>query len=390
MFDRRLWGEARSRLGAAIATVLLHAALGIVTVVQAYLLSRIVAAVFLDGLPREQVSFSLRLLLALAVLRALVTTGAELAAGRIALDIKTSLRRRLFGHLLQLGPVRCSGERSGELSATLTSGVEALESYFSHYLPQLAIAVIVPFTILLTVFPVDPLTGIVMLLTAPLIPVFMILIGRFGAELTGRQWRALGQMSAHFLDVLQGLTTLKQLGRSQAQVENVARISDRYRRTTLAVLRVTFLSALALELVATLSVAVVAVEIALRLLRGGLTFADALFILVLAPEFYQPLRQLGLRFHAGMEGVTAAARIFALLDEEVPVASTTTQVPVPPVTLAFNSVHASYDETRQPALRGVSFRLDPGDHVALTGPSGAGKSTVLQLLLGFLTASSGE
>src|SRR5690606_30102913 len=279
---------------------------------------------------------------------------------------------------------------SGELSATLVAGVEALESYFSHYLPQLAIAVLVPLTIFVAVFPVDLLTAIIFLLTAPLIPIFMILIGKVAAQLTGRQWRALSLMSAHFLDVLQGLTTLKQLGRSRAQVEQVALVSDRFRRTTLSVLRVTFLSALTLELVATLSVAIVAVEIALRLLRGGLPFADALFILVLAPEFYQPLRQLGARFHAGMEGISAAQRIFAILDRSPETPGGSRPAPEPPFTITFEEVHAAYGDEREPALKGVSFTLEPGRRSALTGPSGAGKSTVLQLLLGFLRPAAGR
>ena len=257
------------------------------------------------------------------------------------------------------------------------AGVEALESYFSHYLPQLAIAVLVPLTIFVAVFPVDLLTAIIFLLTAPLIPIFMILIGKVAAQLTGRQWRALSLMSAHFLDVLQGLTTLKQLGRSRAQVEQVALVSDRFRRTTLSVLRVTFLSALTLELVATLSVAIVAVEIALRLLRGGLPFADALFILVLAPEFYQPLRQLGARFHAGMEGISAAQRIFAILDRSPETLAQPARAGAS-FTITFENVHAAYGDEREPALKGVSFTLEPGSRSALTGPSGAGKSIVLQ------------
>lgn len=390
MFDRRLWQEARSALVPILLAVLLHTLTGLVTIASAYLLSRIVDAVFLQGQLRAALHTLLGVLLALILVRAAITAGAELVAGRLALRIKNSLRERLFRRLLQLGPVHSSGERSGELSATLVSGIEALESYFSHYLPQLAIAALVPLTILVVVFPVDLLTALVFLLTAPLIPIFMSLIGRVAAQVTGRQWRALGMMSAHFLDVLQGLTTLKQLGRSRAQVEQVALVSDRFRRTTLSVLRVTFLSALALELVATLSVAVVAVEIALRLLRGDLPFADALFILILAPEFYQPLRQLGARFHAGMAGVSAAQRIFAILDSEPETRDGRLAAPEPPFTITFDGVQAGYGDEREAVLRGVSFTLEPGTSTALLGPSGAGKSTVLQLLLGFLQPLDGQ
>ena len=183
----------------------------------------------------------------------------------------------------------------------------ALDAYFGQYLPQLALAAIVPFTFLLIVFPIDPLSGVVLLLTAPLIPVFMVLIGALADSLTRRQWGALSRMSAHFLDVLQGLTTLKLFNRSRDQIVLIRRISDQHRDATLQVLRVAFLSALVLEMVGTLSTAIVAVEIGLRLLAGRLLFEPAFFVLILAPEFYLPLRQLGLRFHAGIAGVSAAA-----------------------------------------------------------------------------------
>ncbi len=176
--------------------------------------------------------------------------------------------------------------------------METLDAYFSQYLPQLATAALVPLTILAFVFPLDALSGLVLLLTAPLIPIFMILIGSHTKVLTQRQWTTLSRMSAHFLDVLQGLTTLKLLGRSREQIEVIALISDRFRATTMEVLRFAFLSALTLELLATLSTAVVAVEIGLRLLYGYLAFEQAFFVLILAPEFYLPLRQLGSRFHA--------------------------------------------------------------------------------------------
>ena len=197
-------------------------------------------------------------------------------------------------------------------------GIDALEAYFSQYLPGLALAALVPLIYLLVVFPLDPLSALVLLLTAPLIPLFMVLIGNVAQALTRRQWQALSRMSAYFLDVLQGLTTLKLLGRSQAQTTVIAEVSDRFRQRTMSVLRVTFLSALVLEMVATLSTAVVAVEVGLRLLYGRLPFEQALFVLLLAPEFYLPLRLLGTRFHAGMSGVAAAQRIFAILETPAP------------------------------------------------------------------------
>ena len=231
--------------------------------------------------------------------------------------MKTDLRERLTAHLLALGPAYTRGERTGELVNTAVEGIEALDAYFSQYLPQLALAVLIPVTFLLVVFPLDPLSGLVLLLTAPLIPVFMILIGSLADSLTRQQWTALSRMSAHFLDVLQGLTTLKLFNRSREQIAVIAEISDRYRDTTLGVLRVAFLSALVLEMVGTLSTALIAVEIGLRVLYGRLAFEQAFFVLILAPEFYLPLRLLGTRFHAGIAGVTAARRVFEVLETPV-------------------------------------------------------------------------
>ena len=278
----------------------------------------------------------------------------DVTANRVATRVKTDLRERLTAHLLALGPAYTRGERTGELVNTAVEGIEALDAYFSQYLPQLALAVLIPVTFLLVVFPLDPLSGLVLLLTAPLIPVFMILIGSLADSLTRQQWTALSRMSAHFLDVLQGLTTLKLFNRSREQIAVIAEISDRYRDTTLGVLRVAFLSALVLEMVGTLSTAVIAVEIGLRVLYGRLAFEQAFFVLILAPEFYLPLRLLGTRFHAGIAGVTAARRVFEVLETPVggrgrhgDTATRRESSPrhrVPRVAVSFDNVHYAYDQ----------------------------------------------
>ena len=308
-FDARLLTFARKeRLGLAL-TIAPGALGGALTVLQASALSRTVSGVFLDGLKLADVRPLLLALVALAVARAVALWAGEVAASRVAVRVKSDLRARLAAHLLALGPAYVRGERTGELANTAVEGIEALDAYFSQYLPQLSLAVIVPAAFLVCVFPLDPLSGLVLLLTAPLIPLFMILIGSLADGLTQRQWTALSRMSAHFLDVLQGLTTLKLFNRSREQIRVIAEISDRHRDATLSVLRVAFLSALVLEMVGTLSTAVVAVEIGLRLLYGRLAFEQAFFVLILAPEFYLPLRLLGTRFHAGIAGVTAARRV---------------------------------------------------------------------------------
>ncbi len=416
-FDTRLLrSAARARLPLAL-TVGLGFAGGILTVLQARFLSQAVAQVFLSGATLQVLRPGLIALLLLAFGRAGVLWGGESAAARVAAGVKTDLRARLFAHLLTLGPAytrsasNAEGERSGELTNTLIEGIEALDAYFSQYLPQLALAALVPVTVLAFVFPLDAISGLVLLLTAPLIPIFLALIGTLAEGLTRRQWTTLSRLSAHFLDVLQGLTTLKLFGRSREQVQVIAEMSERFRAATMDVLRVSFLSALVLEMVATLSTAVVAVEIGLRLLHGQLSFSQAFFVLILAPEFYLPLRLLGLRFHAATAGVSAARRIFAILDTPSP--SPAQGLPPAPggaaqafresaagirplrfstatlPAIRFENVSYTYPGRSSPALDGLSFEIGAGQKVALVGPSGAGKSTVAQLLLRFVEPSSG-
>jgi thiol reductant ABC exporter CydD subunit len=403
--DRRLLRRAHAVRGPLLLAVALGAAGGIVMVVQAYLLSRVVSRVLLDGQVLGGVLSLLAAFLGLSLLRAGLVWLAEAAADRVANRVKYDLRARLAAHLLALGPAYARGERTGELANTAVEGIEALDAYFRQYLPQLALAALVPLTVLLFVFPLDWVSGLVLLLTAPLIPVFMILIGSLAESLTRRQWTSLSRMSAHFLDVLQGLTTLKLFGRSREQFRIIAQISEQFRDATMGVLRVTFLSALVLEMVATISTAVVAVQIGLRLLYGGLSFQQGFFVLLLAPEFYLPLRMLGSRFHAGMQGIAAAQRIFEVLETPVSdgldLASEPSAAPVgevqresaspPPVRfdLRFSDVHYAYDGGQRPALDGLSFDLLHGESVALVGPSGAGKSTVAYLLLRFIEPDRG-
>jgi ATP-binding cassette subfamily C protein CydD len=389
--DKRLLYQARTAgLGLSL-TVGLGLLTGIAVVVQARLLSRVVSDVFLQARTLRQVQPQLLAFLVVSLARALVAWGSECAANSAASRVKQQLRERLAAHLVALGPAYTAGERSGELANTAVEGIEALDAYFRQYLPQLALAAFVPLTVLFFVFPLDWVSGLILLLTAPLIPVFMVLIGNLADALTRRQWTSLSLMSAHFLDVLQGLTTLKLLGRSRDQVHTIGQISDQFRSATMGVLRVAFLSALVLEMVATISTAVVAVQIGLRLLSGHLAFEEGFYILLLAPEFYLPLRMLGTRFHAGMQGVAAAQRIFEVL--QVPPIETAraggTAPPSPPFALAFRDVHLAYEQGQRPALDGLSFKIAPGEKVALVGPSGAGKSTVARLLLRFLEPDRG-
>ena len=314
--DKRLLREARSvRLWLGL-TVAAGVGGGVLVVAQAFLVSRTIRLVFLDHSALADVRALLAGLLVVIAARSLLVWASEVSGFRAAARVMHSLRRRLFESVMGGSRVSLRRERTGDLVATATEAIEALESYFSQYLPQLLLAVLVPLLILSVVLPRDPLSGVVLLVTGPLVPAFMILIG-MGADMLSRaQLQSLRLMSAHFLDVLQGLTTLKLFGRSRAQAEKIAAVSDRFRDTSLGILRVAFLSAFALEMIGTIGTAIVAVEVGLRLLYARIAFEEALFLLILAPEFYLPLRTLGLRFHAGMSGAAAAERIYAVLSEE--------------------------------------------------------------------------
>jgi ATP-binding cassette subfamily C protein CydD len=391
--DRRLLKHVLSAprdLAAAIVLNLVGAA-GLVW--QARLLSRVISRVFLDQAALSQSAALLITFLALAFLRALVAWQGDRTAVRAAGRVKIELRRRLVTHLFALGPAYVKRERSGELTNVLTEGIEALDAYLGQYLPQLVLAALIPLTMLLFVLPLDPLSGLVLLLTAPLIPFFMILIGSGAASVARRQWGALSRMSAHLLDILQGLTTLKALSRSRDQIKVIRHVSDQYRDATLDVLRVAFLSALVLELVATISTAIVAVQIGLRLLAGRIAFEEAFFILLLAPEFYLPLRMLSTRFHSGTAGVAAAQRIFQILETAAPASRSTPirGLPVPPMPapIRFEGVFVHYRDRSQPALADLTLEIPPGTSLALVGPSGSGKSTLTDLLLRFIDPDRG-
>lgn len=374
---------------------------GLLVIFQAYELSGIINDVHLAGKDLAAVMPRLWRLLAIILIRVGTGFAGDLFAAALAVQVKQRLRQLLLRKWIDLGPAYSSGEQSGELATAAFEGIEALDAYFSQYLPQLVLAALIPLAVLFFVFPLDLVSGLVLLFTAPLIPLFMILIGKAAEALTRRQWLALSRMSAFFLDTLKGLATLKALNRSLEQGEKIAAVSEQYRRATMAVLRVTFLSALALELAATLSTAVVAVQIGLRLLYGWLDFREAFFVLVIAPEFYLPLRMLGMRFHAGMSGSAAARRIFEILDQPAVIRETfaadqqktalqENRLFEPPFILAFEKVGFTYPGRNLAALDEVDFQIYAGQKVALVGSSGAGKSTLAQLVLRFIRPTQGQ
>lgn len=386
---KRLWAEARTTNRFLIATITLGTLSGVIVVLQAGVLARIVNLAFLHAVTLPDLVGWLVVLALVIVGRALTTSGAAWTAGEMAVRIKQALRGRLMTHLTALGPAYSAGERSGELTLAVTEGIEALDPYFRDYLPSVFTAILIPVIYLLVTVPIDGLTFAVMLLTAPLIPLFMMLIGRAAGALARSQYSEMSFLSAHFVDVMQGLPTLKLFNRSLFQIQTIGRITEQFRKATMNVLRVAFLSAFMLEMLATLSVAIIAVEIGLRLLHGGIAFEAALFLLILAPEFYQPLRNLGARFHSGTEGQAAATRLYAILDIPARVEDKRDSGPIPSTAaIRFESVTFRYGE--RPALNGLTLDIAPGNFTAIVGPSGSGKSTLAALLLRFIDPTEGS
>lgn len=364
---------------------------GLLIIIQAWLLALIVNAVAIRNQGIAQQVGPMSELLGVFILRMLVSIGTEAATFSIAARIKRHLRGLLYQHIETLGPVWIQRQRSGELSNTLVDGIESLEKYYALYLPQSALAALLPFTLLVFIFPNDWVSGLIMLLTAPLIPVFMIIIGKGAERLNQRQWRKLARMSAYFLDMIEGLTTLKLFNASRTEAQVIARISDQYRQNTMQVLRVAFLSSLALEFLATLSIALVAVLVGFRLLYGDMPYQQGFFVLLLAPEFYLPLRNLGTQYHARMEAIGAAERIVELFDIS-PSEQTRGMLPFKankPIALEFRAVNFAY-ESSLPVLSDLTFHIAAGERVAMVGSSGAGKSTLMTLVLGFLHATAGN
>ncbi len=388
--DPRLLRYTRATRRFLVAAVLAGLVLAGLTIAQAALLATAITAVFLDGAAAADVVGTAAALVGVIAARALVGYLIDVAAFRSAASAKSELRMAVVRHALDLGPVQLGGRAATELAHLAGRGVDALDAYFARYLPQLVLAVVVPLTIGLTILTQDVLAAVIIALTLPLIPVFMVLIGMYTRGQVDRQWSTLSVLAGYFLDLVAGLPTLKVFGRAHAQAANLRRIGEQYRVTTMNVLRVSFLSALVLELLATLSVAVVAVSIGLRLVEGEMVLATALFVLILAPEAYLPMRQVGMQFHAAVEGLGAAERMFAVL-ETTPSGRGTG--PVPPMagaTIRLAGVSVRYPVREAAVLDGLSADFDPGRITALTGPSGSGKTSALRVLLGFLPVEAGR
>jgi thiol reductant ABC exporter CydD subunit len=389
--DARLLKYARATRPFLVALIVVGTVGAGLIIVQAWLLADIIAAAFAGGKGIAALRLPFEALLAVVVARAGLGWGREVMADRASARVKAQLRGALLEHVAALGPGRASDRWAGQISVLATRGIDALDGYFSLYLPQLVLAGIVPFAVLVAIGVQDWISALVIAGTLPLIPVFMALVGAATRERMEHQLRSLQQLAGHFLDVVAGLPTLKVFGRAKPQIGAVRAVTDQYRLATMSTLRVTFLSSLILELVATLSVALVAVEIGLRLMGGHLGLRTALMVLVLAPEAYLPLRQLGANYHASAEGVAAARQVFDVLEMPRPAHGHGSDVPDPAVSsIEIDGLRVQYPGRTRPALDGISIAVAPGEVLAITGPSGCGKSTLLAVMLGFLSAHAGS
>ncbi|MGN9774357.1 thiol reductant ABC exporter subunit CydD [Micromonospora sp. H33] len=384
-FDPRLLRRVpAARRDLAVLAVLGVLAAGLV-VAQATALAALLATAFDGRLDRP----ALAGFVAAVAARSLLVWAQGTVSARVAATVKAALRVELLDAVGRHGPAWVAGQRAGQLATLAGRGLDALDAYFTGYLPQLVLSVTVPVAVLARIFVADWSSALIIAATLPLIPIFGALLGWQAQAATERQWRRLSLLGGHFLDMVAGLPTLRAFGRARAQTDVVRRMADGHRVATMKTLRIAFLSALVLELVATLSVALVAVPVGVRLLGGGLALQTALLVLLLTPEAYLPLRAAGSRFHASMEGLTALDEALTL-SEGAPAAGTRAGAAVPDGRgeIRFEGVTVAYDRTI--ALRDVTLTIRPGERIAVVGPSGAGKSTLLSLLLGFVTPTAGR
>ncbi len=386
--DPRLLRRARSSSGLLLVCVAIGLAIAACVLAQAVTLAVAITRVFLGGADFRDISKLLMLLAGLTVTRAALAYLQETAAARASAVVKSQLRQGLMHRVVAAGPSWLSDHRTGEITQLATRGVDALDPYFSRYLPQVVLTAIISPLFVVVIWATDWISGVVLVLTLPIILLFMVLAGTSAQRRADDQWRTLARMSNHFLDVVDGLTTLRVFGRARAQRLAVQSITHEYRRTTMGVLRLSFLSSFVLDLFASLSVAVVAVQVGLRLIGGSIELEVALIVLLLAPEAFQPLRTLGASYHAAAEGKSVSGRILDLLEEPAPKPAGRT-VCAPAVFVAVEHVSVRHADSAPCAPEPTSFGLSKSELVALVGPSGCGKSTLLGVMLGFVSPSAG-
>lgn len=399
---RRLFSHAvgvPAYLGTAAALSFLFT---IVVLIQMFSLSIIIAEVFTSNMLPNPLLFVV--FGACIIIRSLLTWLRERNARKKSVVIKSKIRQEAFQKILALGPLYARSEKTGGLINLLTEGTEKLEDYFTHYIPALLHIAILPPVIILFVFYLDWPSALILLITGPLIVFFMWLIGTYAKKISQEQWKSLNRLSSSFLDAIQGLKTLKMFGVSEQESENIANSSNSFREITMRVLKVAFMSGMVLELAASISIALVAVQVGIRLIEGMMSFQPGLFMLLLAPEFYLPFRALGQHHHAGMEGSAAASELFNVIDQPVVSVAAGKESQQDITTLENNTsveftkkleinlhqLEYSYPGQREAAISGLSCTIEPGQLTAIVGPSGSGKTTFVHLLMGYIRPDSGS
>lgn len=399
--DRAAGRWLKRQAGLARGPIALTAAAGIAQglcgVAQAGLIAWILQRAVMEGVTLAGLWPLFAALLAAALLRAGAAWTSEALGAVTATQVKTRLRRQVLDRLHALGPAWRAERQTGELAVTLIERIEALDGYYARFLPQSRVAMILPILILVAVYPVDWVSGVILTVAGPFVPLTMALIGMKAADESRRQFRTLARMSAYFLDRLQGLTTLRLFARAEAEVANIAQAADAFRDRTMRVLRIAFLSSASLEFFASAVVAIVATYVGLGLLghigwgtAPNLTLFSGLFVLLMAPDFFQPLRLLAAYYHDRVAAIGAAEGLADMLSapEEAPAGSA--PMPSGELEIVFEDVSVAFEGGARSAIQSVSLRIASGDHIALTGMSGAGKSTLLSLLLGFRRPDAGR
>jgi len=383
--DPRLFRHSRNSRGYLVAALGVALLTAVLSLAQAALITTLIVKIFHLRPASSTVTPLLWQLLAVFAARSVLAFAGEQIAVRAGNRVRAELRSRLLNRLLADAEV-VNRFGSAHISMLATRGINALDAYFAKYIPQLFIAMTVPLLVGAYIFHLDTTSGVLLVVTVPLIPILGALIGSYTGKAMEKKWRTLGLLSGYFLDLVSGLTTLKVFGRSRLQEENLERVGEQYRSNTMKVLRISFLSALALEIVATLSVAVIAVSIGLRLVTASIDLRTGLLILILAPEVYWPLRMVGSHFHAAADGIETANQIFEVLDAPQMVNGSIQVNAISAIEISHLEVRLG---TRETKVVIPATRIERGRVIAVTGPSGAGKSTLLSLLLGFTRLNSG-
>lgn len=389
MINKRLLKEAlskRSYIPTAVVYGVLNSLFSILT---ALFMALLVDGIFIKKSNLKNMKIYILLFLINAVVKFLFNLFIEKHIKNCAEDIKEQLRRKAFNLILSSNPYRIKNIDTGRIINLLTEGFQSITSYYSQYIPQVFSAFLIPTLICIFTAVADKLSALIMIITYPIIPLFMVLIGYKTEELNNNQWNKLNTLSSHFLDVLQGLSTLKLFGRSKIQEEKVYEISEDYRKGTMEVLKVTFLSSLVLELTSTISIAVLAVNLGLRLVYSKIDFLQAFFILIIAPDFYLPLRQLGLKFHSSLNGKIAVEKLEELEKELEEREDNCRKAELEKDKFTVEVKNLSFTHRNREALNNISFKISSKEKVAIVGESGSGKSTLINILSGFLKVNDG-